>query len=97
MNGLRDAVEDRLTLQYSDNTFYRIVLPALASSTLVENCLNALRQTLQRDFAITLLTRWYAARNAPGPDDFSLVQEWNMFTALIYGIMHIMLLFSFVM
>lgn len=85
LNGLRDAIGDRLTLQYSDGTYYRIALPTLASTTLVEKCLNALRQTLQKDCSITLLTRWYAARNSPGSNNLHLEEEWHIFVNLIYG------------
>ncbi|KAK5650992.1 hypothetical protein RI129_002021 [Pyrocoelia pectoralis] len=87
LNGLRDPVADRITLQYTDGTYYRITLPSMASFTLVENCLNALRQVLSKDCSITLLTRWYATRNAPGPDDFNLEQEWEMFISLIYELL----------
>uniref|UniRef100_A0A1Y1M734 Uncharacterized protein n=1 Tax=Photinus pyralis TaxID=7054 RepID=A0A1Y1M734_PHOPY len=87
LNGLRDPVADRITLQYTDGTYYRITLPSMAAFTLVENCLNALRQVLSKDCSITLLSRWYAVRNAPGPDDFNLVQEWEMFTSLIYELL----------
>lgn len=83
LTGLRDAVADRITLQYSDNTLYRISLPTLASGTLVESCLNALRQSLQRDVAMTLLCKWYSMRNAPGPTDPSVDQEFEIFSTLL--------------
>ncbi|KAF5270423.1 hypothetical protein FQR65_LT05611 [Abscondita terminalis] len=54
LNGLRDAIADRITLQYSDGTYYRITLPPIATSALIENCLNALRQVLSRDSTMTL-------------------------------------------
>ncbi|KAJ8947314.1 hypothetical protein NQ318_004566 [Aromia moschata] len=63
LNGLIDAIENRLTLQYSDGTFYRITFPSLAYSSLVENCLVCLRQVLRKEVAIMLLCRWYATRN----------------------------------
>ncbi|KAK4883598.1 hypothetical protein RN001_006917 [Aquatica leii] len=87
LNGLRDVIADRITLQYSDGTYYRITLPPIATSTLIENCLNALRQVLPRDSTVTLLTRWYAVRNAPGPVDLNVEQEWEMFTSLIYELL----------
>lgn len=82
---LRDPVGDRITLHYSDNTYYRVSLPSLASGTLVESCLNALRQTLQRDVAMTLFAKWYAMRNAPGPVDLTTEQEWQIFISLMYS------------
>lgn len=83
--GLRDAIYNRLSLQYTDGTYYRVTLPILASSPLVERCLNALRQALQRDATLTLLTRWYSTRNAPGPSDLTNEDEWNIFTDLLFG------------
>lgn len=83
LNGLRDPIENRFTLQYSDGTYYRITLPSVASSPLVESCINVLRQTLPRDAALTLLTRWYAAHNAPGPSDRNAEMEWNKFCSII--------------
>lgn len=82
--GLRDPIENRITLQYSDGTFYRINLPLLATSKLVENSLNALRETLNRDMSMILLTRWYSMRNAPGPMDIPAEKEWEMFSNLIF-------------
>lgn len=87
ITGIRDPVCDRITLQYSDNTYYRVCLPSLASGTLVESCLNALRQSLQRDVALTLFGRWYAMRNAPGPSDLTVDQEWQLFTSLVYDLL----------
>lgn len=85
LKGLRDAIENRLTFEYSDGSYYRVTLPSLASAPLIENCINALKQSLQRDATMVLLTRWYAKRNSPGASDFSLDTEWNMFTNLLLG------------
>lgn len=85
ITALRDPVCDRITLQYSDNSYYRVSLPSIASGSLVESCLNALRQSLQRDVAINLFARWYATRNAPGPTDLTVEQEWDIFTTVIYS------------
>lgn len=83
--GLRDTVRNRVTLEYTDGTYYRIALPTLASSSLVESCLKSFRQTLPKDIALTLLTRWYSVRNAPGPSDITLEKEWDLFTNLLFG------------
>lgn len=85
LNGLRDAIGNRFTLQYSDGTYYRVTLPSLASTPLIENCINVLRQTLPRDAALTFLARWYAARNAPGPSDFTAEAEWSKFCIVLLG------------
>lgn len=86
---LRDSIYNRLTLQYTDGTYYRVTLPTLASSPLIDKCLNALRQCLHRDATLTLLSRWYATRNAPGSCDLTNEEEWNMFSKLIFGIFYL--------
>lgn len=78
-------------MQYSDGTYYRVTLPLLASFSLIENCINVVRQTLPRDAALTLLTRWYAARNAPGPSDFNAEAEWNKFCSVLLGDYYVVL------
>lgn len=44
-----------------------------------------IRQTLPRDAVLTLLTRWYVTRNAPGPTDFNAETEWNKFCGVLLG------------
>ncbi|KAL3278076.1 hypothetical protein HHI36_013420 [Cryptolaemus montrouzieri] len=85
--GLRDGIENRFTLQYSDNTYYRVKLPLFATSPLVEHCLNVLKQCLQRDAVITLFTRWYSTRNSMGTENSTNDQEWEMFITLIYELL----------
>lgn len=85
LTALRDAIENRLTFEYSDGSYYRVTLPSLASAPLIENCINALRQSLQRDAVMLLLSRWYAKRNSPGSSDLTIEVEWNMFTDLLLG------------
>lgn len=85
LNGLIDAVENRMTLKYSDGTFYRITVPSIVSSSLVESCLVCLRQVLSREVAISLLCRWYATKNVLGAQDINPEQEWGTFTGLIFG------------
>ncbi|CAH0559464.1 unnamed protein product [Brassicogethes aeneus] len=84
---LTDAIENRLTLKYSDGTYYRIALPNLASSPLVESCLVVIRQALQRDASITFLARWYATRNLLGSQEVTVDQEWNMFSLLLFELL----------
>lgn len=42
---------------------------------------------LQRDLAMQLLAKWYSARNAPGPQDFSPIEEWRLFLNILYGLL----------
>nr|CAH7720171.1 unnamed protein product [Callosobruchus chinensis] len=85
--GLMDAVENRITLKYSDGTYYRITLPTLVSSSLVENCIVALRQILQKDSAMMFLSRWYALRNSIGIQNITKHQEWEIFSGLLYELL----------
>ncbi|KAK0085319.1 hypothetical protein PV325_005429 [Microctonus aethiopoides] len=85
--GLKDAVGNKITLEYSNKSFYRVTLPTLSTSPLVTKCLNVLRSVLQRDLAMQLLVKWYGARNAPGPQDFSLAQEWHLFMVVLFTLL----------
>lgn len=85
MNGLRDPIENRLTLRYSDGTYYRITLPPITESSLVDDCLSALRYCLDKETAAMVLTKWYAVRNVLGSQDINLAEEWEMFRDFIFG------------
>ena len=50
-------------------------------------CLKVLRSVLQRDLAMQLLVKWYGARNAPGPQDFSPAQEWHLFLVVLFTLL----------
>ncbi|CAG9772745.1 unnamed protein product [Ceutorhynchus assimilis] len=82
--GLMDSLKNRLTLKYSDGSFYRITLPIISSSSLVEHSLVALRQCLPRDAALVLVCRWYSTRNAIGTEDSDAKHEWEMFMGLLF-------------
>lgn len=85
--GLKDAVGNKITLEYGNKSFYRVALPTSATSPLVTKCLKALRSVLQRELAMQLLVKWYGARNAPGPQDFSLAQEWHLFIIVLFTLL----------
>lgn len=98
LTGLSDAIENRLTLKYSDGTFYRITLPSLATSPLVERCLISLRQVLSNEISIVFLCRFYAARNVIGSEDITSEQEWVVFSTLLFGkfaLVYIYIIFVF--
>ena len=42
---------------------------------------------LQRDLAMQLLVKQYGARNSPGPQDFSLAQEWHLFLVVLFTLL----------
>ncbi|CAG9853978.1 unnamed protein product [Phyllotreta striolata] len=87
LSNLMDAIEDRLTLKYTDGTCYRITLPSISSTSLVDSCLIALRQILPKDIAAVLLCRWYATKNVIGAQDTTFEQEWNMFALLLFELL----------
>ena len=80
VNALRDATDNKVTVQHASGNFYRIILPNLCSSSLVELCISALKYILPRDTALHLITKWYLQRNSPGNSDFSPKGEWHMFS-----------------
>ncbi|XP_069677644.1 anaphase-promoting complex subunit 1 isoform X2 [Periplaneta americana] len=84
---LRDPVGSRITLEYSDGSLFRISLPQLCSSPLVSDCLSTLKQVLQRDLAMHVLIKWYGVRNAPGTQDISPAQEWQLFIGVLLELM----------
>jgi anaphase-promoting complex subunit 1 len=51
----------------------------------VSECLNIMKQVLQRDLAMHILIKWYGVRNAPGTQDISPAQEWQLFIGVLLG------------
>lgn len=84
---LRDPVRNRVTLEYSNGSYYRMSLPEMCSSPLVSQCLGALKQVLPRDVAVQLVVKWYVARNAPGSQDIAPSQEWRLFLGVLLGML----------
>ncbi|XP_076241205.1 anaphase promoting complex subunit 1 isoform X2 [Calliopsis andreniformis] len=84
---LKEAVGNKVTLEYGNGNYFRITLPASSTSFLVTKCLQTLRSVLQKDLAMQLLVKWYGARNAPGPQDFSPEQEWYLFLTVLFTLL----------
>lgn len=76
---LRDVCSNRLTLQYTNDSMYRISLPPLSECPLVTKCLVVLRTVLKRDMAISIISKWYGVRNTRGSQDISYENEWITF------------------
>jgi anaphase-promoting complex subunit 1 len=51
----------------------------------VSECLSTMKQVLQRDLAMHVLIKWYGVRNAPGTQDISPAQEWQLFIGVLLG------------
>lgn len=69
---LRDAVDNRVTLQLSNGSktqFYRVTLPEMATTFLVDKCMAALRLTLPKEVGLSLLKCWYSFRSSHNSDE----------------------------
>ncbi|RZF37721.1 hypothetical protein LSTR_LSTR003132 [Laodelphax striatellus] len=87
INSLRDPVANRLTLEFLNGTMFRVTLPNICSSPLVSRCLEVLKSVLPRDVALQVIVKWCGARNAPGTQDFSPTQEWQLFETHLLGLL----------
>ncbi|XP_061163277.1 anaphase-promoting complex subunit 1-like [Saccostrea echinata] len=85
IQGLRDNVGARFTIELINGSMCRAVMPKSSASPGIEKSLLSLRHMLPRDVAITILGKWYTARNTPG----GLVNqsEWALFTKTLFGLM----------
>lgn len=85
--GLRDAVGNQITLEYSNSSFLRLTLPDLKSTELVQLSIDAICSVLGKELSTALRARWYACRNAPGPPCLSPIKEWKLFVQCLLGMM----------
>ncbi|XP_029162825.1 anaphase-promoting complex subunit 1-like isoform X3 [Nylanderia fulva] len=81
---LKDAIDNEIIVECEKQQYFRIRLPVCNTSFLVTKCLHTLRSVLEKDLAMQLLIKWYGARNAPGPQDLSPEQEWNLFLTILF-------------
>ncbi|XP_075233032.1 anaphase promoting complex subunit 1 isoform X2 [Lycorma delicatula] len=87
LQSLRDPVANRLTLEFLNGSMFRISLPEVCSSPLVSKCLKVLKNILPREAALQTIVKWCGARNAPGTQDFSPAQEWQLFVSILLGLL----------
>uniref|UniRef100_A0A023F131 Putative anaphase-promoting complex apc subunit 1 meiotic check point regulator/tsg24 n=2 Tax=Triatoma infestans TaxID=30076 RepID=A0A023F131_TRIIF len=86
IQAVRDPVAARFTLEYSSGIMFRFTLPEFSSSPLVTECIKVLKSVLQKDIALLTMAKWYTIRNAPGTQDISPKQEWQLFISAILGL-----------
>ncbi|KAK9511917.1 hypothetical protein O3M35_000478 [Rhynocoris fuscipes] len=86
IQALRDPVAARFTLEYTSGTLFRFTLPEFSSSPLVTECIRVLKSVLQKDVALVTMAKWYTIRNAPGSQDITPKQEWQLFISAILGL-----------
>ncbi|XP_020285295.1 anaphase-promoting complex subunit 1 isoform X2 [Pseudomyrmex gracilis] len=84
---LKETVGNEITVESGNKQYFRITLPVSSTSPLVTKCLHTLRNVLQKDLAMQLLVKWYGARNAPGPQNFSPTQEWDLFLVVLFTLL----------
>ena len=83
---VRDAVKDRITVQSVDSTLYRFALPPISTSSVVSQCLSALKNVLPRDISLNLMIKWYSIRNAPNSEELNTKSEMNLFKSCILSL-----------
>lgn len=85
IQGLRDNVGKRFTIELINGSMCRAVMPKSSLSPGIEKSLQSLRHMLPKDIAISVLGKWYTTRNAPG--GLGNQSEWTLFTKTLFGLM----------
>ncbi|KAK3093891.1 hypothetical protein FSP39_021511 [Pinctada imbricata] len=85
IQGVRDNVGQRFTIEMLQNRFCRTNMPSVTSSPGIELCLKALKHMLPKDLAILVYGKWYTARNTPG--GLGNQSEWVLFTRSLLSLM----------
>ncbi|CAK1542886.1 unnamed protein product [Leptosia nina] len=86
IRGLCDAAGDRLSVSFESGQLYRIALPPVVCSPLLSRSCDALAAALPKDLTMQVLIKWYGVRNAPGTQDLTPDQEWEMFSELMLSL-----------
>ncbi|CAG2230501.1 APC1 [Mytilus edulis] len=85
VQGLRDNVGVKFTIELMNGHLCRAAMPNQTNSPGIEACLNGLKHMLPKDLAILLLGKWYTARNTPG--GLGNQSEWALFTRCLLNLM----------
>ncbi|XP_033102759.1 anaphase-promoting complex subunit 1-like [Anneissia japonica] len=83
--GLRDANDNRFSLEMAGGGLKRTSLPLMYSSPLVMSCLEALKQILPKDVSLQALVNWYSTNNAPS--SALKASEWKLFMRCLLSMM----------
>nr|CAB3234793.1 anaphase-promoting complex subunit 1-like [Phallusia mammillata] len=78
LSGIPHVVGSTLVLEIASGKLYRVYVPSLCSSELVDTCLKAMRYTLPNDTYLSFATKWYSTRHAPGALNGQKA-EWSLF------------------
>ncbi|XP_060071238.1 anaphase-promoting complex subunit 1-like isoform X2 [Ylistrum balloti] len=85
IQGIKDNVGARFTIELMNNHLCRTTMPAITSSPGIEMCLQALKHMLPKDLAISILGKWYTMRNTPG--GLGNQSEWSLFSKCLLSMM----------
>ncbi|XP_004399939.1 PREDICTED: anaphase-promoting complex subunit 1 [Odobenus rosmarus divergens] len=85
IHSIRDPVRNRVTLELSNGSMVRITIPEIATSELVQTCLQAIKFILPKEIAVQMLVKWYSVHSAPGGPSYH--SEWNLFVTCLMNMM----------
>uniref|UniRef100_A0A8C4LFD5 Anaphase promoting complex subunit 1 n=1 Tax=Equus asinus TaxID=9793 RepID=A0A8C4LFD5_EQUAS len=85
IHSIRDPVHNRVTLELSNGSMVRITIPEIATSELVQTCLQAIKFILPKEIAVQMLVKWYSVHSAPGGPSYH--SEWNLFVICLMNMM----------
>uniref|UniRef100_A0A4X1VU54 Anaphase-promoting complex subunit 1 n=1 Tax=Sus scrofa TaxID=9823 RepID=A0A4X1VU54_PIG len=85
IHSIRDPVHNRVTLELSNGSMVRITIPEIATSELVQTCLQAIKFILPKEVAVQMLVKWYSVHSAPGGPSYH--SEWNLFVTCLMNMM----------
>uniref|UniRef100_A0A2K6THM9 Anaphase-promoting complex subunit 1 n=1 Tax=Saimiri boliviensis boliviensis TaxID=39432 RepID=A0A2K6THM9_SAIBB len=85
VHSVRDPVHNRVTLELSNGSMVRITIPEIATSELVQTCLQAIKFILPKEIAVQMLVKWYNVHSAPGGPSYH--SEWNLFVTCLMNLM----------
>ncbi|KAH0510942.1 Anaphase-promoting complex subunit 1 [Microtus ochrogaster] len=85
IHSVRDPVHNRVTLELSNGSMVRITIPEVATSELVQTCLQAIKFILPKEIAVQMLVKWYNVHSAPGGPSYH--SEWSLFVICLLNMM----------
>ncbi|MBZ3885433.1 Anaphase-promoting complex subunit 1 [Sciurus carolinensis] len=85
IHSVRDPVHNRVTLELNNGSMVRITIPEIATSELVQTCVQAIKFILPKEIAVQMLVKWYNVHSAPGGPSYH--SEWNLFVICLMNMM----------
>ncbi|KAK3580765.1 hypothetical protein CHS0354_023054 [Potamilus streckersoni] len=85
IQGLRDNVGCKFTIELVNGSLCRSGLPPLTSLPGIDLCLKAMKHLIPKDLALHMIGKWYTLRNIPGSIGNQL--EWTLFNRCLLTMM----------